>query len=133
MSLYTSAHRALLPSCMCLHCLWFIHLCVRVFPLSVAACLAVCAAHVYGFVLMPVRLLLCLPANSMCQNTIWYTMHRSCLHSIQYVRMYTFFAVGLQSTISLIYCLIDYSRKGQKFVKMFKIFTLLRQKTKKTY
>lgn len=59
-----------LPMFRCLHC------CVNlaafghslealiVLLLSLAICLAACAAHMYGFVLLPTCLLLCLPANS---------------------------------------------------------------------
>lgn len=40
MSLCMSAHHASPSSCMCLRCLWFIHLCVRVFPLA-----SLCVLH----------------------------------------------------------------------------------------
>lgn len=47
-----------------------LHACV--FLLSSAICHAACAAHMYGFVLLPICLLLSLAANRTCQNTVVY-------------------------------------------------------------
>lgn len=56
-----------------------LHACV--FPLSSAICHAACAAHMYGFVLLPICLLLSLAAR-----TLWYTIHHLHLFcSIQHV------------------------------------------------
>lgn len=55
---------------MSLHTLYRAYMCLAVLLLSLAICPAVSAAHMYGLVLQPIWLLLCLAANSIFCGTV---------------------------------------------------------------